>query len=168
MTISVRVLNPTCKPVTVYAGVQLVTMDQLEGYIAGGGDQSVGGPGGVWQGVGGRSVGGPGDGAGQFVRGLSDGGMFEGDTKAGAGVGVSVVTIGVEMSTEIIQNLIRESGGTLSQHEQDLFGELLHSYTDIIEWSSSELGKTDKLKHHTHTGDACTIRQQVRRIHHHH
>ena len=48
-----------------------------------------------------------------------------------------------------------------------MFGELLESYADVIAWSPSDLGRTDKLQHRIHTGDACPIRQPLCRIPHH-
>ena len=57
--------------------------------------------------------------------------------------------------------LVQEFGVALSAGERDLFFELLQSYTDVIEWSTTDPGRTDKLQHHIHTGDACPVRQSV-------
>ena len=119
-----------------------------------------------------EGVGGPGDGvAREGVGGQGDGvaregvGGMVGD--GGATGKVSAVKAINSEQKEVIQNLVQESGEALSDHEKELFGELLESYADVIAWSPSDLGRTDKLQHRIHTGDACPIRQPVRRIPHH-
>ena len=65
---------------------------------------------------------------------------------------------------EMLQNLVKEASAELSPGERDIFYQLLLSFADIMACSTSELGKTDKLKHNIPTGDAPPIRQPVRRI----
>ena len=172
-----RILNPTSEPITVYAGVLLGTLERAAtpvGARSGGpGDgvarEGVGGQGDsvVREGVGGQGdgvvregVGGPGDGvARECVGGVMGDGGATGKVSA-------VKAINSERE-EVIQNLVQESGGVLTDHEKELFGELLESYANVIAWSPSELGRTDKLQHRIHTGDARPIRQPVWRIPHH-
>jgi hypothetical protein len=41
---------------------------------------------------------------------------------------------------------------------------LMQQYADIFATSKSDLGRTEKLTHEIHTGDANPIRQRVRRV----
>ena len=184
----VRILNPTSEPITVYAGVLLGTLERVAtpvGTRSGGPGEGVvrEGVGGQGEGVAREGVGGQGDGVvREGVGGQGDGVVREGvggqgDGVArgvggmmgdgGAAVKVSAVKAINSEQKEVIQNLVQESGEALSNHEKELFGELLESYADVISWSPSDLGRTDKLQHWIHTGDACHIRQPVRRIPHH-
>ena len=65
---------------------------------------------------------------------------------------------------EMLWNVVEESGTDLNQGEKEIFYHLLLSYADIMAYSISDLGRTDKLQHHIPTGSATPIRQPVRRV----
>ena len=63
---------------------------------------------------------------------------------------------------EMLWDLVENSSAELSPDEKDLFYHLLLSYADVMPFSTSDLGKTDKLQHHIPTGDANPTHQTVR------
>ena len=65
---------------------------------------------------------------------------------------------------EILWDLVENSGADLSSGEKELFYHLLLSYADVLACSAADLGRTNRLQHHIHTGDATPIRQPVRRV----
>ena len=73
------------------------------------------------------------------------------------------VAVGVEKQ-ELLWSLAEQSGQDLGPGEKDLFYHLLLSYADVIASSTADLGKTDRLRHSIHTGDAGPVRQAVRRV----
>ena len=64
---------------------------------------------------------------------------------------------------DMLWGLAEESGPDLSPGEKEMFFHLL-SYADVIADSTADLGRMDKLQHRTHTGDAPSVRQPIRRI----
>ena len=65
---------------------------------------------------------------------------------------------------EMLWGLVERAGPDLSPGEKDMFFHLLLSYSDVIASSTADLGRTDRLQHSIHTGDAPPIRQSVRRV----
>ena len=65
---------------------------------------------------------------------------------------------------EILWDLVENSGADLSSGEKELFYHLLLSYADVLACSAADIGRTNRLQHHIHTGDATPIRQPVRRV----
>ena len=63
---------------------------------------------------------------------------------------------------EMLRFHAEKVGTDRSAGERDVFYHLLLSYADVFAYSTSDLGRTDKLQHHIHTGDASPIRQPVR------
>ena len=72
-------------------------------------------------------------------------------------------TVGVEKQG-MLWDLVQKSGQDLSPEEKEMFHYLLLSYADAFACFTADLGRTDKLVHHIHTGDARLVRQPVRRI----
>ena len=60
--------------------------------------------------------------------------------------------------------LAERTGPDLSTGEKEMFYHLLLSYADVIASSTSDLGRTDKLRYQIHTGDEPPRRQPVRRV----
>ena len=77
--------------------------------------------------------------------------------------GAPEVAVGVEKQ-KMLWSLAEQSGQDLGPGKKDLFYHLLLSYADVIASSTSDLGKTDRLRHSIHTGDAGPVRQPVRRV----
>ena len=73
------------------------------------------------------------------------------------------VPVGVEKQ-KLLWNLAEQSGRDLGPGEKDLFYRLLLSYADAIASSTSDLGRTDRLRHSIHTGGVAPVRQPVRRV----
>ena len=61
-------------------------------------------------------------------------------------------------------SIVEKSGEELSTQEKEEFFLLLCKYADVFASSSTDLGRTGRLKHAIHTKDAPPIRQAVRRI----
>lgn len=64
----------------------------------------------------------------------------------------------------MLWNIAPESGADLSPGQKDLFYQLLLSYADVMSYSTSDLGRTNKLQHCIPTGNATPIRQPVCRV----
>ncbi len=65
---------------------------------------------------------------------------------------------------EMLWSLVEQSGQELSSGEKELFYQLLLSYEDVIAGSTADLGRTDRLRHLIHTGNAPPVRQPVRHV----
>ena len=65
---------------------------------------------------------------------------------------------------DMLLKLVEECGAELKKDEKEMFYLLLTSFSDVLASSTTDLGRTDKLQHSIHTGDAEPIRQPVRRI----
>ena len=65
---------------------------------------------------------------------------------------------------EMLWGLVETHGAELDAKRREQFYELLLTYSDIFASSSDDLGRTAKLGHSIHTGDATPVRQPVRRI----
>ena len=65
---------------------------------------------------------------------------------------------------EMLRCHAEKVGTDLSAGKRDVFYHLLLSYADVFACSTSNLGRTDKLQHHIHAGDATPIRQPVRHV----
>ena len=65
---------------------------------------------------------------------------------------------------EMLRGLVETQGAGLTMEQREQFYSLLLTYADIFASSNSDLGRTDKLSHSIHTGDATPVRQPVRRI----
>ena len=72
-------------------------------------------------------------------------------------------SVGTEKQ-EMLWNIVEQSGAHLSPGEKDHFFQLLLEYGDVLAFSTSDLGRTSKLRHHINTGQAPPIRQPVRRV----
>ena len=70
----------------------------------------------------------------------------------------------VEEKREMLWRLVEQSGPELSGEEKEMFFHLLLSYADVFAVSMTDLGRTTKLKHSIHTGNAAPTRQPVRPI----
>ena len=68
----------------------------------------------------------------------------------------------------MLWKLAEKAGPELTSHERETFLCLLVSYADIFAKSTTNLGRTDVVKHSIHTGNAAPVRQAVRRISSHH
>ena len=80
---------------------------------------------------------------------------------------VGAVNDGVacELSDEkkqMLCQLVEECDAELSPGERDMFYNLLVTYADVLAFSTSDLGRTDKLRHHIDTGSSPPVRQPVR------
>ena len=64
----------------------------------------------------------------------------------------------------LLWDLVERSGERLREKEKEEFFVLLSEYSDVLASSSSDIGRTDKLKHGIDTRNASPIRQAVRRI----
>ena len=64
----------------------------------------------------------------------------------------------------MLQQLAEGCCSELSQGEKDVFYNLLLTYADVLASSSSDLGRTDRLRHRIDTGSSSPVRQPVRRI----
>ena len=69
-----------------------------------------------------------------------------------------------EKKLEMLTSLANEVETSLSAVEREKFLSLLCSYADVFSSSTSDLGRTNKLKHSIDTGGAAPIRQSVRRL----
>ena len=69
-----------------------------------------------------------------------------------------------EKEQEMLWDAVEESRTDLNQDEKQFFYHLLLSYADDMTCSISDLGGTDKLQHHIHTGSATPIRQPVHHV----
>lgn len=78
-------------------------------------------------------------------------------------IGNVVATIPQEKQ-EMLWGLVETHGAGLDAKEREQFYELLLTYSDVFASSSDDLGRTAKLGHTIHTGDATPVRQPVRRI----
>ena len=65
---------------------------------------------------------------------------------------------------ELLWGLVEESAADLSPGEREIFYQLLLSYADVMAFSTTELGRTNRLQHHIRTSDANPIRQTMRRV----
>ena len=72
-------------------------------------------------------------------------------------------TVGVEKQG-MLWDLVQKSGQDLCPDEKEMFHHLLLSYGYIFASSTADLGRTDKLVHHIHTGDARPVGQPVHHI----
>ena len=64
----------------------------------------------------------------------------------------------------MLRELVEKAGPELSVSERNEFFHLLLTYADVFASSEADLGRTGKLHHAIHTGNAPPIRQRVRRI----
>ena len=64
----------------------------------------------------------------------------------------------------MIWEMVKNCEGELTADQQEEFFELLLSYADAFAESGSDLGRTGKIQHTIHTGEAQPVRQGVRRI----
>ena len=138
------------------AGIRLDSVGG--GETAGIGLDSVGG--GETAGIGLDSVGG---GETVGIRLDSVGGGETVGIRLDSGGGGETTAIGME-KRELLWSIVENSGTGLSSGEKDIFYQLLVSYADIFACSTSDLGRTDRLQHCIHTGDATPVRQPVRRV----
>ena len=102
------VCNPFVEPVTVYKGMRVATLQNVEAPVVG---------------------------------------------EIGAGGGEAAVEVEQEKK-EMIWELVENTAVDLSPGEKDIF-----YHADVMAFSTSELGRTDKLQHHIPTGEAAPIRQ---------
>ncbi len=65
---------------------------------------------------------------------------------------------------EHLTELYDRSSKELSEDEKDLLGQLLVDYSDIFSTGSSDIGRTDWVKHDIDTGDEPPFRQRPRRL----
>ena len=64
----------------------------------------------------------------------------------------------------MLRELVEKAGPELSVSERNKFFHLLLTYADVFASSEADLGRTGKLHHAIHTGNAPPIRQPIRRI----
>ena len=60
---------------------------------------------------------------------------------------------------EMLWQLVQDHGAELSAGERDIFYNVLLAYSDVMASSTSDLGRTDRLRHHIDTGNSPPIRQ---------
>ena len=65
---------------------------------------------------------------------------------------------------QMLWQLVEDCGQELCSGERDVFYHLLLTYADVLASSVSDLGRTDRLRHHIETGNSPPVRQSVRRI----
>ena len=65
---------------------------------------------------------------------------------------------------EMLWEMVEAAGESLNGLEKEQLYCLLAKYADIFAACSSDLGRTDKVKHQIDTGSSAPIRQQVRRV----
>ena len=65
---------------------------------------------------------------------------------------------------QTLRELANGCGPGISPGEKEQFYHLLLSYAYVMACSTTDLGRTDKLRHSINTGVAAPIRQPVRRI----
>ena len=61
----------------------------------------------------------------------------------------------------LLWDLVEKSGERLSNKQKEEFFILLSEYSDVLASFSSDIGRTNKLKHKINTRDASPIRQTV-------
>ena len=76
----------------------------------------------------------------------------------------TIVTEPEEEVKRVLWELAEKAGPGLTSRERETFLHLLVSYADIFAKSTTDLGRTDVIKHSIHTGNAAPVRQAVRRI----
>ncbi len=64
----------------------------------------------------------------------------------------------------MLEELARDSGAELSEEEKKKFLRLLVRYAGLFSDSKRDTGRTNRLTHEIHTGDAIPTRQAVRRL----
>lgn len=69
-----------------------------------------------------------------------------------------------ERQRDALWEIVGRFGTELTMMEREQLYLLLEKYADIFAYDSMDLGRTSKLKHSIHTGDARPIRQRVRRL----
>ena len=69
-----------------------------------------------------------------------------------------------EEKQQLLWEMVKNCEGELTADQQEEFFELLLSYADAFAESGSDLGRTGKIQHTIHTGEAQPVRQGVRRI----
>ena len=84
--------------------------------------------------------------------------------EAAVGVSETPQTLVTKEKSDLIWACVQDIGDHLSSTEQHLLYDLLHGYHDVISSGSHDVGRTSKIRHEIHTGDAPPIRQPVRRI----
>ena len=65
---------------------------------------------------------------------------------------------------EFLWKIVEASGTELDTEKKEQFFVLLAEYADVFATSSSDFGRTSKLKHEIHTGDNSPVRQAARRL----
>ena len=68
-----------------------------------------------------------------------------------------------ESKRQMLEKMAEKCADDLNDGQREQFSQLLLEYVDIFA-EDGELGRTNKIKHSIHTGDAQPIRQPVRRI----
>ena len=68
-----------------------------------------------------------------------------------------------ESKRQMLEKMAEKCADDLNDGQREQFSQLLLEYADIFA-EDGELGRTNKIKHSIHTGDAQPIRQRVRRI----
>ena len=68
-----------------------------------------------------------------------------------------------ESKRQLLERMIDKCAADLEKEQKEQFAQLVFEFTDIFA-DDGELGRTSKIKHSIHTGDAQPIRQPVRRV----
>ena len=69
-----------------------------------------------------------------------------------------------EAKRELLWDTVERAAANLTTSQRDKFYEALLCYEDVFVVDNSDLGCTNRLKHHINTGDAAPVRQPPRRI----
>ena len=69
-----------------------------------------------------------------------------------------------EEKSKLLQELVDQNGAELTGGQRDKFRQVLFTYSDVFAVSKSDLGRTSKVKHKIHTGEALPIRQAAGRL----
>ena len=67
-------------------------------------------------------------------------------------------------SKEMLQKIVKNVSRELTDAQKEKLFSLLHTYSNILASSPSDLGHTKRLQHSIHTGEAAPVRQPVRRV----
>ena len=69
-----------------------------------------------------------------------------------------------EAKRELLWDTVERAAANLTTSQRDKLYEALLCYEDVFAVDNSDLGCTNRLKHHINTGDAAPVRQPPRRI----
>ena len=95
---------------------------------------------------------------------MSGGEVVAGVGRGGAGSDHKVATEIDVKKQQMLWDLAQQCCADLNPGEIEMLYNLLITYADVMAYSTSDLGRTDKLRHCNDTGYEPPVQQQVHRI----